>query len=503
MDDYCAPQWTDFTCSPQLPSDSYFDTHIEYEAHEPLRQLKSNLKSNLSVCYKNDSIDKSANTETHFNDSLEPVQNAKDNITYFIPHDNKKHSVKMKTENNLSKVMKNFVKTEFNDSLEPVQNAKDNITYFIPYDNKKHSVKIKTGNSLSKVMKNLTLDEKSHKIGCASNVWQRQSKMCKGIRSQPKVLTCQYRRHSVVKNRRRSSKFISLAEAVSKFQTNTPQRFRTISKTNLKPGPSINLKQSQMKLTHPISPALRSMQRVRHTNILSKEERETLQLEEMRKHKIKANPVPLNILKAPSTLKKIAKKPLTIAEESRVTRPKKTHHASDSEINRTQHFMNNNVKGAEKKSEKLKNLQIQDTNKIKVEFRARPVPKFLKSVKPVEEQSRTSEEQTVKKRTVVSHPFSFAERDKCLAQKKKEFVKQMQENDKKIQIFRANPVPNFKEVKITNVKNAAKSVTTKQIKSSNNQENKQPNIRVPSIDTKKKPTKQNIVKNIKKKEHAS
>ncbi|XP_043260417.1 targeting protein for Xklp2 homolog [Colletes gigas] len=503
MDDYCAPQWTDFTCSPQLPSDNYFDTHIEYEAHKPLIQLKSNLKSNLSVFYKNDSIAKSPNTERHFDDSLEPVQNAKDNISYFISHDNKKHFVKTKTKNSLSKVTKNLVKTNFNDSLEPVQNTKDNITYFIPYDNKKHSVKTKTENSLSKVMKNLTLDEKSYKIGCASNVLQRQSKMCKVKRSQPKVLTCQYRRHSVIKSRRRSSKFISLAEAVSKFQTNTPQRFRTISKKNLKPGPLINLKQFPMKLTHPISPALRSMRRARHTTILSKEERETLQLEEMKKHQIKANPVPLNILKAPSALKKVAKKPLTVAEESRLTRPKKTPHASDSEINTSQHSMDNNVKCAEKKSEKLKNIQIQDTNKIKVEFRARPAPKFLKSTKPTEEQSRTSEEQTVKKRTVVSHPFSFAERDKCLAQKKKEFVKQMQENDKKIQIFRANPVPNFKEVKVPNVKNAAKSVTTKQIKSCNNQENKQPNIRVSTIDTKKKPTKQDIVKNTKKKEHAS
>ncbi|XP_043264922.1 uncharacterized protein LOC122404764 [Colletes gigas] len=499
MDDYCAPQWTDFTCSPQLPSDTYFDTHIEYEAHEPLFQLKSNLKSNLSVFYKNDSIDKSSNRETHFDDSLEPVKNAKDNRIYFIPLDNKNHSAKTKTENSLSKVTKNLAKTDFDDSLEPVQNAKDNITFFIPHDNKKHSAKPKTENSLSKVMKNLTLNEKSHKIDCSWNVWQRQSKMCKGRRSQPKVLTCQYRRHSVAKNRRRSSQFVSLAEAVSKFQTNTPQRFRTISNKNLKPA---LVPRNPMKLTHPISPSLRSKQRTRRTNILSNEEREALQLEEMRKHQIKANPVPLNILKAPSALKKVEKKPITVAEEFRLTQPKKTHHVSDSEINTTQHFINNTVKCAEtsvsfnKKPEKLKNLQIQDSNKIKVEFRARPVPKFVKSAKPIEEQ-------TVKKRTVVSHPFSFAERDKCLAQKKEEYVKQMQENDKKKQIFRGNPVPNLKEVKIPNLKNAAKPVTTKQMKRCNNQENKQPNICVSTIDTNKKPTKQNIIRNIKKKERAS
>ncbi|XP_043252533.1 targeting protein for Xklp2 homolog [Colletes gigas] len=375
MDEYCAPQWTDFTCSPQLPSDSFFDVHIEYEAHKPLMQLKSNLKSNLSVFHKNNSIDKSTNTKTHFDDSLELVQNAKDNITYSIPHNNKKHSVKTKTENSLSKV-------------------KD------------------------------------------------KTKMYKDKQSQPEVLMCQYRKQRVVK-------------------------------------------------THPISPPLRSVQRVGRTNNLGKEEREALQLEDMRKHKIKANPVPLNILKAPSTLKKIAKKPLIIPEKS------------CSEINTTQHSINNNVKCAEKKLEKLKNLQIQDSNKIKVEFHARPVPKFLKLTKPIEKQSRTIEEQTVKKRTVVSHPFSFAERDERLAQKKKEFVKQMQENDKTIKVFRANPVPNFKKVKIPNVKNTVKSVTTKQIKSCNNQENKQPNIRVPLIDTKRKPAMQNIVKNIKKKEHAS
>ncbi|XP_076180792.1 uncharacterized protein LOC143153444 [Ptiloglossa arizonensis] len=611
MDNYCAPQWLDFTRSPQLSSDSYFE--IDHEVHRPLADFKFNLKSASPTECKKKSIKESSIRETNFDDSLEPLQNTKDNIAYFIPCDNKKHSTKqVKNENHISEAMGSLKLDEKSNKLYCAWNVwatEETSAFKMPKPSYKfkaatseksrkniHMLEIKNNDldrsSLecsqipSSVGKNVNeqialtkatndpivkskIDYSSEyvKSGYAKKrssykivlAQQRRSEMFKSKQSQPKVLACQYRRQSLVKYRRCSNQFISMAEAVFKFQNRTPQRFRTTNKKDLKPGCLMKLKQSPLKLTHPISPALRSKQRARCTNILSEEEREILQVEEMKKHQMKANPVPLNTLKGPSSLTKVAKKPVTITEEFHLTQPKKTHHISTLQKN-TPHALNDkeqkhknvrsikttniNVKSVEnvslssfaarnkefqmRKKEKLENLQVQENNKTKVEFHAKPAPKFLKSSNPVKEQS-------MKKRTVVSCPFSFAERDKCFAKKKEELVKQIQENDKKKRVFHANPIPSFKPVMVQgsskgniqnkktsvsmsnevarksvlvpylpkenvqskkNVKNISMDVFLRQTKSYNDQENKQPNISLNTTTvTKKKQSKQHIVNN--------
>lgn len=329
-----------------------------------------------------------------------------------------------------------------------------------------------------------------------------------------------------MKYRRCSNQFVSLAEAVSKFQNGTPQRFRTLCKKDLKPGPLLKLKRSPLKLTYPVSPALRCKQRTRQTTILSTQERERLELEEMKKHQIKAKPVPVNILKGPSVLKKVAKKPATITEEFRLTQPKKTRHTMGPQTNSQENeketknpapmarstsassvankeskeskesasttaeqnaktarfsFGTRNKKFQLKKEEKLKSLHDQETNKAKPEFHARPAPKFLKVTT-----SSAKEQMAKKKLAVVPCPFSFEERNKSLAKKKEELIKQIQEQNKKVRVFHANPVPTFKPVMVRgsskeNLRNkeklhGSKELVARQTKSCNDQENKQPNI---------------------------
>lgn len=566
MDNCCAPQWTDFTRSPQVASDSYFE--VEHEVHEPLTYLKSTIKPDISPPFTKQNIEEASVTQTDFDDSLENQQNIVTNTAFFLPYDPKKQSIENTNKNNdLRRAMTDL---SFDEKSTVIQHAwKVSLGDLATVSNKpkrtapermKKSVHIsETKNISGKSSKNkqainnviklegaltkqtskplvkLEVDDypKHAEVNfperrVSFKVHRRQSDVFKRRRSlsksQPKVLVCQYRRRSLTKYRRCSNQFVSMAEAVSKFQNGTPQRFRTMSNKDLKPGPLMKLKRSVLKLTHPVSPALRCKQRARHTTVLSQQEREALELEERKKHQIKAKPVPVNILKAPAVLKKVPKKPVTVTEEFHLTRSKSTRHTtsllvatSSSVSNKEQNqktalslirsasasniinkkgekcselltennakcmkeatpfnFEARNKEFQQKKEEKLKNLQIQETGKLKAEFHARPVPKFLKPLNPVKENN-------AKKRTVVPCPFSFAERDKNLAKKKEELVKQLQEQDKKTRVFHANPVPTFKSVPIHHsskektVSNS-KDPVTRQVRSCYDQENKQPNI---------------------------
>ncbi|XP_068986295.1 targeting protein for Xklp2-like [Bombus flavifrons] len=588
MENCCAPQWADFTCSPQVCCDSYFEK--EHEVHDPQILLKSTIDSTPSFSYMQESKTEQSVNETKFDDSLEPETPAHCSIAYFIPHENKMHSVeKVKEDHQLDRAMKDLKLDERSSKIHQTWNisitdltaefkvsmANHKIKKAVPERIKqrmlqakntvlgKSSLKDVQANDMEKknalqtafaknkdklVIKskvdtsakdNLSEKRLSYKIVSLS---KRESNLFNKKRhslgkSQPKVLTCQYGITKMIKNRKRSNQFVSLAEAISKFQNVTPQRFRTLSNKDMKPGPLMKLKRSPLKLTYPVSPALRCKQRRRRGNILSQQEREELEFEEMKKHQIKANPVPINILKGRSVLKKVPKKPTTVTEEFHLTQSKRIRHTAGPSLNLQQNTnakehkkivpitpstssssisskkenpcvevvadntkdtkFNSNTCNKEfqiRKEEKLKNFHTQGVNKVKTEFHARPAPKFLKPTNTVKEQSS-------KRRTVATCPFSFEERNKFLAKKKEEFIKQLEEQDKKARVFHANPVPSFKPVVIhglskDNIRSkdkvsVSKELGTRQIKSYSNQENKQPNIMnntLMDISTRKKVT---------------
>ncbi|XP_078041618.1 uncharacterized protein LOC144472423 [Augochlora pura] len=621
MDNCYAPQWADFASSPQLSSDSYFE--VEHEVHNARIDLKPNLKCDLSLPCKEEDIEEPLDAETNFDDSLESTHGPRSNVAFFIMHNNKKQTG-----------------TNYNDVKKDKKPLKSDhyYTWDIPMTELMSKTKtavvpprLKAAALRKEIRKNTCVKEMRNNIlhKPVQKAQRRQSDKFKTKQPQGKVLTCQYRRRSLMKYQRCSRQFVSMAQAISKFQNQTPERFHTTSNKDLKLGPLMKSKQPRLKLTDPVSPTLRCKQRVRRTNVLSQAEREALEIEEMKKFQIKANPVPVNILKRPSVLKKVTKKLNTVTEEFKLTsNSRNTHHTmvlqlpeqcnnekihkntvsksrpssvsmvrkndkqqtqtnvkpitqstsdtilkknnkvqthkkpqsmdgsiSVSTVRKTKEQMSGNIKsmshslsasnitkhvGKEeaqkdsvpitrslsastvrkiskeqtnkcfvsnchstnassiavnntakpmmsvlpfsfearnkefqlKREEKLKNLQMQEAIKLKAEFHATPLPKFSKSTNSVKEI-------VAKKRVVVSCPFSFAERDKCLAKKKEALVKKIQENDKKVPVFHANPVPTFKPL-VTNIvskeKNCNKKNMTKQIKNPIDQENKQPNI---------------------------
>ena len=594
MDNCCAPQWADFTRSPQLPSDSYFE--IEHDVHGPLLHFKTDLKSGFSLERDQGSAQGTTVVESRFNDSLESGEHPQPNMAYFIPRGNRKApSEEADDDHDLRNTMTNLRLDEksrkihctwsvslsgqtsttlFGDKVEAperfrksirVSVSKSTVTSKSVRNNRAlKGIKEETiarsasTKDTSKPIINSEVDGSSEytkpdvpRKRSSHGVRRRRSESLKRRslgKSQPKVLTCQYRRRSLLKYRRCSNKFVSMAEAVLKFESSVPQRFRTISRKDLKPGPLMKLKRSPLKLTQPISPALRCKQRSRQTTILSQKDREALELREMKKRQIKAKPVPVDILKAPSKLKEVAKKPITVTEEFRFTRPKTTRQTTGPHVNRlravddkdrnsktaapiaraastsnivknekrTERATENAAKSAKnclpprfearnklfqkKREESLKNQQVQEVKKVATEFHAKPAPDFLKSRKPGKEQNV--------KRTVVACPFSFAERDKGLAKKKERLIKEMQEQDKKPHVFHANPVPSFKPVMVRGLSKgnlrskeklptSPKHLAARGTKSCNDQENKQPNITPdPRIcaDAKKETKRQDPVK---------
>ena len=567
MDNCCAPQWADFTRSPQLLSDSYFE--IEHDVHGPLLHFKTEMKSDFTLEREEGRAQGSTVVESRFTDSLESGENPQPNVACRkapLKEANGDHSLRKSMTNlrldeksrkiqctwNVS-LSGQTSTTLFRDKVEAPERFRKSVRTLeskstvlgksvrnnravkgVKEESDAQSASMK---DTSKPIINSEVNRCSEYIKpdirrkrLSHGIHRRQSesfKRCSLGKSQPKVLTCQYRRRSLLKYRRCSNKFVSMAEAVLKFENAVPQRFRTISRKDLKPGPLMKFKRSPLKLTQPISPALRCKQRSRQTTTLTQKDREALELQEMKKRQIKAKPVPVDILKAPSKLKEVVKKPNTITEEFRLTRLKKTRHTTGPHVNRphavddkdcnsktaapivrvaspsnivknekcTEQATENTAKSVKnclpssfearnklfqkKREENLRKQQVEEVKKLTTEFHAKPVPNFLKSRKPGKEQNV--------KRSLVACPFSFAERDKGLAKKKEQHIKEMQEQDKKPRVFHANPVPPFKPVMVRGLSKgnlrskeklptSPKHLAAKGTKSCNDQENKQPNI---------------------------
>lgn len=362
----------------------------------------------------------------------------------------------------------------------------------------------------------------------------------KNNRTQPKhvaVLTWQNHRRNNMHKRRTSvnKQYVGLAEAVSRFQTETPKRFRTKSNKDNTISPSFfvsKLTQNRVKPTIPISPALSTKARARPVTVLSQEEREMLEVEKMKKYRIKANPIPSNVLRGPRATTKVnnlTRKSMAATNTSSsiqpnekarsLSQPKSPHRdkmpsglkntipnviVSDSQGIIVEHeamaffgvpknptknvtrvvpfsFEARNKDMQMKKEQRLKNLQ--EASKAKAEFHARPAPNFSKPSTSSSMRSSTpsiKQQQNAKKLVV---PFSFEERNKKLSEKKEQLVKQVLEEGKR-RVFRANPAPVFKPVMIRGRSREHISMKNKTMKIESepnaeykceDQENKEPN----------------------------
>ncbi|KAK0178672.1 hypothetical protein PV327_007542 [Microctonus hyperodae] len=251
------------------------------------------------------------------------------------------------------------------------------------------------------------------------------------------------RRSSIIGRRRRSNKYISLAEAVSTFHRSTPTRFHTVS--SKPPGPIQRSKQQPIaKNTIPKSPALKSKTRTRRNAVLSQAERENIEIENMRKHQIHANPVRPEILAAPEALKAVPKKPITVprpfklsGKPKSVTKPSTsaasvaTAASSVSSTHQQQHnpAIINRLKrvmtlAPSENSQTLENQEI-------LNFGIPVVENF------------NNARNDLKKKTTVPQPFPLVERHREFLNKKEEKLKKLQnEQANKLKYeFHARPVP--------------------------------------------------------------
>ena len=263
-------------------------------------------------------------------------------------------------------------------------------------------------------------------------------------KTRPHVLTSQIRGHSLSKQKR-NEPYISLAEAVSKFQKGTPKRFRSIS---AKPGPVTALKQVTLKITRPISPALTSKTRVRPVKALSHEQREKMELEKIRNRPLKANPVPQAALKKAESTKKIEKKPSTVPEPFHLSQSRKTCHFSSSESltsklpRQTSHSSTSSLYEALNLREPIQkkvvhaivssedaSLAVKEEELGHFGIPTEPCGKARKFTRPL--------------------PFSFEMRNKEFQDRKERKLKQIQSEDmkmKKMKEFHAKPAPSTSHI---------------------------------------------------------
>jgi hypothetical protein len=111
------------------------------------------------------------------------------------------------------------------------------------------------------------------------------------------------------------TKFVSMAEAIYHYQRDTPGRFHS-TKPQLFKSQRVS---SRPELTVPQSPMLRSKTRARPVHIMTQKEKEDLELEELKKFKIRAHPIPKSVIEGPKHLPEVNRKPNTVPEPFRLT----------------------------------------------------------------------------------------------------------------------------------------------------------------------------------------
>ena len=245
----------------------------------------------------------------------------------------------------------------------------------------------------------------------------------------------------------KTGNFVPMAKAILDFQSRTPTRFRK-NNSQLEAKPC-----KPLRATIPKTPNI-SKTKSRPVSVMSAQEKENLEVEEMKKHQFKAKPLSSSLLSAPEHIKKVEKKPVTI--------PVEFHLSSNSH----------------------KNIEKPEVEKPKP-FAAQPIPNFVfekpagKKKRPTEvtvpmspafalksrlrpkksEVDANSESQPQKfyhpppnpshafkpkklhSTSTIPQPFSFHVRDMQKLAKKQEKTKEILEKESACSTFKAQPMP--------------------------------------------------------------
>lgn len=266
------------------------------------------------------------------------------------------------------------------------------------------------------------------------------------------------------------TKFVSMAEAIYHYQRDTPGRFHS-TKPQMFRSHGTN---GRLGLTVPQSPMLRCKGRSRPPHVLSQQEKEELELEEIRKFKIKAHPVPKSVIEGPIHLPEVPKKLITVPEPFNLTEVHKKTVVSPEQV---QAFKARPApKHILEKQPILIKPSIPITKPVSPKFhykRGNSCDQLKQDVKNHSQttQKSTKAEKPQKQGPVRPEPFSFEKRDEELKRRKEEKIKRLIEEEKKqASLFKAQPLPGM-------VRKRMQSATVKGGASTSSSENKENHIK--------------------------
>lgn len=238
------------------------------------------------------------------------------------------------------------------------------------------------------------------------------------------------------------TKFVSLAEAIYHYQRDTPGRFHS------KPQKYQILRcKSVSNLTVAQSPMLRCKARSRPLHIESQKEKEDREFEEMKKFKLKANPIPKSVLQGTRNLPDVSKKPSTIPEPFKLTEiHKKVPCPSPVQI--IQFKARPAPKHILDKPHVPPKLQVPVTVPVtpKLHFqrtKSEDRNYITQSTHGSELKHKSAEKsQHLRQGPIKPVPFSFVKRDEQIKKRKEEWIKQqIEEERKQASQFKAQPLP--------------------------------------------------------------
>lgn len=264
------------------------------------------------------------------------------------------------------------------------------------------------------------------------------------------------------------TKFVSMAEAIYHYQRDTPGRFHSTKPQIFR----TNRASSRPNLTVPQSPMLRSKTRSRPVHIVSQKEKEELEAEEIKKFKIKANPVPKSVIEGTKNLPEVTKKPITVPEPFKLTELiKKVMKSPD----QSQKFK---ARPAPKHIFDKPQIPVKTVMHVTksvspkihckgLNFVSRQKLDNVPHTRPLSATNKPVERNSVKPGPVKPEPFSFEKRNEELKRRKEERIKRQLEDEKKqATLFKAQPLPDA-------VKKQMQKVTIKGSSSTASSENKE------------------------------
>lgn len=258
------------------------------------------------------------------------------------------------------------------------------------------------------------------------------------------------------------TKFVSMAEAIYHFQRDTPSRFHSTRPQKFR-STSVT---GRLPLTMPQSPMLRCKARSRPPHVMSQQEKEELELEEIRKHKIKAQPIPKSIIEGTRNLPDVPRKPNTVPEPFNLTEMhKKLVESPEQKTTFKARPAPRHV--LEKPFVPVKPL-VQLTAPISPKFHYKKPNSDKYKHNHVEVLTDKTDKSSVRTGPVRPEPFSFEKRDEELKRRKEDKIKrQIEEERMKASSFKAHPLPGVIKKHMAVTASKASSSST----SSENKEN--------------------------------